>query len=156
LQRVVDPPERKRRDADVPLVPRRHLRRLALIFERALRKRILCLHERQIEIETRCRHWFADRIAELGDDDLLRFVVEVDAVLDDVDRDNRDGQLDQCGSCHRLPPFEEPAAGVAGLGGDAAVLAATPAVSRSSGSSGSTPLASLSSTTLPPTRGSTR
>src|SRR5262249_62356222 len=137
-----------RRFCYVPVVPSGQLRGLALIFERALRERNLCLHERQVEIETWCRHRFPDRIAELGDDHLLRLVVEMDAVLDDVDRDNRDGQLDQCGSCHRLPPFEEPDAGVAGLGGDAAVPAATPAVSRSSGSSGSTPFASLSSTTL--------
>src|SRR5262249_51843652 len=124
--------------------------------QRALRKRILSLHERQVEIETCCGHRFADGIAELGDDHLLRLVIEMDPVLNDINGCDRNRQRDQCGSCHRLPPFAEPDVGEAGFTGDGAAPAATPAVRRSSGSSGNTPFASLSSTTLPPTCGRTR
>ena len=54
-----------------PLVPRRHLVRVTVPFEKPFLEEVGPLDERHLEVQSRRGDGIADRVTELGDDRLL-------------------------------------------------------------------------------------
>ena len=76
-QRIDNAPPGVGVDPDEPLVFRRNLVRIAVPFEEALVEVVGLLDEWQFEVQARVHNRCADRVAELGDDDLLRLTDDV-------------------------------------------------------------------------------
>ena len=76
-QRVTDAPARIGIDPDETLVLGRNLVGTAVPLQESFVEVIRILCERNLEVQSGSRDRLADRFAELGDDDLLRFIDDV-------------------------------------------------------------------------------
>ena len=99
-QRIADPPPAIGVHPDVFLVLRRDLVRVAVPFEPALLEIIGFLDEGGLHVQTGLGHGPADRLAELGDDDLVHLGDDVDGVDKDEEHDepepDKDGVPGRC------------------------------------------------------------